>query len=146
MSRRHHLVVIEGEHRELVQREPADALAVLVGAEPEPLGRYERVVGDRDHPLPRIPVRRAEGVELLEIDAGDAGAFFELAARVGLDVLVLPDDPAGQRPVALEGVVAPAHQQQLEPLVAQAEHHDVGGQHGAPRVGGEGHVPAFAPG
>ena len=120
--------MIEGELRQIVEREPADAHRVGRGADAVIAELGERVVRDGDDALARIAIERAERVELLEVDVGDAGFLLELAARGVVERLVDADEAAGQRPRVLERLQLALDQQHLEVGLVEPEHDAVDGE------------------
>ena len=75
------LVVIEGEFRDFVQREPFRLVGVRVGL--DLCQFYEGIMRDRDDAFPRIAVDVAEGADLLEVLDGElesVSSFSSLAA------------------------------------------------------------------
>lgn len=87
---------------------------------------------DAHHPHPRIAVRVTVGGELFEVRAvgggrslGGVGAqarlLRELPGRSRGQILVLPDEAAGQRPLPLERGLAPAHHEGAQGVLAHGE-------------------------
>jgi hypothetical protein len=125
-------VVIEGERRQVVEREPGDPLGVGRRADLVIAELDQRVVRDRHDPLARIALERAEGVELLEERVGDAGLLAQLAARRLVERLVDVHEAARQGPRVRRRQRA-LDQEHLEVGGVEAEHDAVDGER-RPRV------------
>ena len=135
------LLVIEGERRKVVDREPGRVGGIGRGLDLVIGELDQRVVGDGHDPLARVSIERAVGVELLEKDLAQAGLLFELAQGRVLERLVDVDEAAGQRPLAQEGLEPAPDQQDLELVLVEveAEHDAVDGQRRPGPLVGVGH-------
>src|SRR5262249_39273707 len=96
-------VVVERERRQIEGREPGRFARVRRCLDAVVGELDEREVGYGDDSLARIAIDGAERVELLEEDPRDARLLGELAPRRFVERLVDADEPAGERPLPLEG-------------------------------------------
>ena len=118
--------MVEGDLGEVVDREPAGGGGALV----EHRGVDERQVGDGHDPAPRVTVRVAVGVELLEVDTADPGLLGELALGGLLGQLVIVHEAARERPAPLLRRLLAADEEDVQPPAEGGEDHRVGGERG----------------
>ena len=106
----HNAVVVEGERRQVVGREPAH---VLVLDRPGGLtGLHERPVDDRDNPAAGGAALIAESVELLQVFGSQTRGLAQGACgRVG-QLLVGRQPAARQCPLAEVGLPGATHERQ----------------------------------
>src|SRR5262249_28391666 len=90
-----------------------------------PIGRDERVVGDRHHPAARIAARITKRVELLQIDVRDPGFLAQLAQRRVIERFAVEHETAGNRPTARVRRNAALDEQHVQAALANGEDHDV---------------------
>jgi hypothetical protein len=100
---------------------------------------HQSVVGHADDALARVALRCAKGVELLEVEAGDAGLLLEFAAGGFFEALVDADEAAGQRPAHFVGALFALDEQDLQVGLVVAEHDAVNGDGGMRIFVGVGH-------
>ena len=93
--------MIKCQIRQCVHGEPSDIGRIRARLGMQSIGTDQRVISNRDQAAARIAVRSAERVELLELDTGDLRFLFELAMGTEIEILILFDQAAGQRPLTL---------------------------------------------
>ena len=72
---------------------------------------------DGDGVAARVAAGGADGGDLFEDRLGDAGLLLQLTMGGGVEVLILADEAARQRPGAAEGRLAALNQQHAQPQV-----------------------------
>lgn len=123
--------------QQVLDRRPASAVGVTARPGCGQV-RGEGEVGDADHAHPGITRRVPVGGQLLQMRAvaggrprrivrAQTGLLDEFARRRGPQVLVHPDEAAGQRPAALERRLSAADDQRAERVTAHREHDQVDG-------------------
>ena len=122
--------VVEGKRGSVVDVEPTHLAGIGGGAWCDAVKPYEGVVGDRDHAFPRVPVRAAEAVQLLEVDVSDAGFFFQFPARAVIQAFVGFHETARQRPAVAKWLPGALDQQNLQRVPANREDDDIGSNGG----------------
>src|SRR5689334_16382987 len=86
-------------------------------------------MGHADPAAARIAARLAEGVELLQVHAANAGMLGERPAGGGVDRIVGSHHRARQAPAILKRWAGAPGEEQLEAAVAHGEERDIHHQH-----------------
>lgn len=129
---REHLIMIEGQRRQVVERKPPGGCGVVSCLEMDPVGADDRPVSDRHNPAAGIATRIAKGVELIHGEVGQTGLFSHFPPSGVERCFSFIDKPAGNGPAALEGVFRPLDQEDLQRrIIGQTENNAVGCQTGA---------------
>ncbi len=137
------LFVVEGQIGEFLQAEPADVLGIRSCFWLEFIGGDQGVIGHGDDPFAWIAVGSAEGIELLEVHACDAGLFLKFSSGTLLQALFHLDEAARQGPLVLMRGERPLNKEYFELVPADREDHDVGGDGGMRISVGKGHFRAL---
>src|SRR5581483_7870957 len=117
-GREHDAVVVEGEHRQVVDSVPAR----VRGEGGVGVARDEAEVGGRELAPRRVALRVAQRLELLEVrELADVDLRGEVAADRGLERLGGAELAARERPAAGARVERPLPQEHLEAAAAHAE-------------------------
>ena len=130
-------MVVEGQvgRRERFDADPRGCRRVAARShEGNEVGPNQREVGDRDDPHARVPVRASESSQLVQVDGPwlQGRLLFQLPRRSGVQVLSLvsmsvtdADEATGERPGALEWVLATPDQEHAKLGIDHAERDDV---------------------
>ena len=117
--------VVEGEWGGSGDGVPGGGADSSPGARRGRLSGEEGVVGDRDGPPARVATGIAEGVELLQEGAPNAGAVGQEAGGGGLERLAGVDDAPRERPRPSKRLSRALYQQQLERAIPQRKADDI---------------------
>ena len=123
-----YLAVVEGEGRQPVLVKPLCVGSVVAGDELILRGAHQRYESHGDDSLARVAVERAEHMELVEVNVGDASFLSQLAHCSPLQGLVDSHEASGQRPHPLVRLKSAFYQKQLQRLAVEAEDNAVNGQ------------------
>ena len=114
-------VVIVGQSRYVVYAEPVGIGRREARAERVIAGVDKRVIGQRNHPFPRIPIDITEGAQLFQIYIRDAGQRGEQPVCRVVDTLVIADPSTRKRPLAFADSLAVLDQQNFQSTVSKTE-------------------------
>ncbi len=115
------LAVIEGELQagQIVQRMPATAHR-------PPIGIRQTEIDEGGGPAAGIPLQVAEGTDLLAVAVLQPPLCQQaMASRVQIPIPGLVDAQGRQLPAVGKGGAIPGLEKQLEPLLAQPQHHHI---------------------
>ena len=140
--------VIEGQTRLLARPSidvahgvPPSICRIVAGDDHVRLGHGEANVCNA-HGMPaRVASGIAEGTQLVQPHARQAGFFFKLPARSLLEWLVLVDEASRERPVPLKRWILALDEENSEIVGAHREKHDVDRDGGAGESVRKGHAP-----
>jgi hypothetical protein len=106
---------------------PGRVCRIRGGDYPLAVGIDQGEIGNADNAAARISVRIAEGIELLEVNIGDADLFLKLARRGLFERFADLDESARERPMALEWFQRPTNKQHPEVIFGDGKDHQVYG-------------------
>ena len=119
------LAVVEGEGREVVDREPAGFVGIVAA---EDVGRPDKgVPGDGDDAFARVAVYVGEDAELFDGGRGEGCFLAELAKGSLLCAFVKSQEASREGPLALVGFSAAPDEQHFQLAFLKSENDAVGG-------------------
>ena len=133
------LRVIEGQLRKVADAKQARIPGIAGRPDLQPVEGHERVVGDGDHALPRVPVRVAERAQLFEERGVHPGLLPQLAPGSATQALPHAHEAARQCPHPCERLTSPLNQKHFQVIVVYREYDDIDGDRRVRVLIGVGH-------